>query len=125
MITGFSNGTSGCAFPQLTTTEVTFATVTLKAKASGSSDLDFIFTGQNDTQASVALDNNSPPQMVLQAAIDGDVTVSSGSGSTVPDDLGIEDSFVYLGLGGIILGGVILIRNRERKRPERIRIIQD
>jgi len=124
MITGFATGGASCTFPELSTTEVSFATVTFRAKASGNSDLDFIFTGENSSQVSVALDTNSPPQMVLQSATDGDMTVATtGGGTTIPDDLGINETLTIFGVIGVLAGGIFIFSQRPKKLEKRVRII--
>lgn len=125
MITGFATGGASCTFPELSTTEVSFATVTFRAKASGNSDLDFIYTGENSSLVSVALDTNSPPQMVLQSATDGDMTVAAvdGGGTDIPDDLGINETLTVFGVIGVLAGGIFILSRRPRRSEDRVRII--
>jgi type 1 fimbria pilin len=130
MVTGFSDGTAGCNFPQLTTTPATFFTIQFRGKKNGASNLQFRFSGTNDAQNSSVMDNNSPTQFVLSTPANGDIVVSSGVTPTAtpvpqpPDDLGVSPTTLIISgiVGFSLVGGIYIFSHRPKSFQKRVMI---
>lgn len=127
MVTGFSDGTTDCAYPQLTATQATFFTVQFRGRKAGASDLQFRYSGTNDVQNSAIMDNNSPTQFILTTPTNGEITVSSGVTPTTPipqppDDLGVSPLMLLITAGGgmILAIGIYAFIHRPRSFQSRV-----
>jgi len=121
MITGISTGTQSCPYPELTTSDSSFATIVFRAKKASTADVAFIYNGQQNDNFSGILDVNSPTQFIMTAPQDGRYTLGSSStptptpNPTVPDT-GIDPitGVVAVAIFSFIAAVVVSRKSRQR-----------
>jgi len=120
MITGISSGTTNCAYPQATAGGIVFATVTFKAKVTGTAALSFVYNGKQADDQSGITDINSPPQFIMSAPQDGSYAITEGTPSpSVPPNLGVDPRISIVGL----VVGVGILWFLVRRKPIGPRVI--
>jgi hypothetical protein len=120
MITGIASGTSACAYPQANAAGIVFATVTFKAKKTGTATISFVYNGKQADDQSGITDINSPPQFIMTAPQDGSYSVTSGTPTpTVPPNLGVDPRISLVGT--VVLVGALWFVIR--KKPVGPRVI--
>jgi hypothetical protein len=85
-----------------------FITFDFKALSAGTASVDWLYSGTDDGQSTVLMENQSPPQNILLSAPDS-ATIVIGGGSNTNPNTGLFDQSPYLiagflGIGGIIVG---------------------
>jgi hypothetical protein len=113
IITGNATGISTCPYPKPTTSGIVFATLTFKAKKTGTASLDFVYNGREEAGQTIVLDTTSPPQLFVAAPLDGSYVISeSGTTPKPPPDLG-ADPRLTLGLSVVFV--LVLLRMLKKK----------
>jgi hypothetical protein len=119
MVTGISSGTTNCAYPQATAGGIVFATITFKAKITGTAALSFVYNGKQADDQSGITDTNSPPQFIMSAPQDGSYSIILGTPTpTVPPNLGVDPR---ISIGGLAVAVVILwVATRRKQNGPRV-----